>query len=184
MSRTFRALALAALFCLGCAGPSGVQPRGLPAEALPLDLTRFMGDWYVLAHIPTAPEAEAYAGIESYALEPDGTIDVRFRFCEGDLRGERRELAMTAWVHDPATNAEWRVRPFWPLRLSYQILELDPAYTRTVVVNPNGYAWLMARRPGLSERDFEAFAERLAGLGFDLETLRRVPHGQTSCLAP
>jgi len=182
MLRVLCASTSLAVLLLGCASPSGVAPRGLPAEALPIDLTRFMGDWYVLAHIPTAPEAEAHAAIESYALQPDGTIDVRFRFCEGSLGGERRELGMTAWVYDPATNAEWRVRPFWPLRLTYQILELEPEYRRTVIVNPNGYAWLMARSPELSDGEYRAFAAQLTDLGYDTESLRRVPHGEASCL--
>lgn len=179
--RTARTGTLIALILVGCASPSGVVPRGFPAEALPIDLSRFMGDWYVLAHIPTAPEAEAHAAIESYALQPDGTIDVRFRFCEGSLDGAPRELEMTAWVVDPDTNAEWRVRPFWPLRLVYRIHELDPGYGRTVIVNPNGYAWLMARSPELSDAAYRAFASQLEGLGYDTGSLRRIPHGGSSC---
>lgn len=176
------ALVLACAAGVACAGgPSGIQPRGLPGEALPIDLSRFMGDWFVIAHIPLDIEAEAHEAIESYSLRDDGTIDVRFRFCEGSLDGERRELGMDAWVYDPATNAEWRVRPFWPLRLVYQISELDPDYRTTVIVNPSGYAWLMARTPSLPESEVEAVTRRLAEAGYDTAKLRRVPHDDGAC---
>jgi apolipoprotein D and lipocalin family protein len=32
-----------------------------------VDVPRFMGDWYVIAHIPSWPEREAYDAVESYA---------------------------------------------------------------------------------------------------------------------
>ncbi len=187
-SRPLPILALAGLALLlgaGCAtSVSGVRPRGFPADALPLDLARFMGDWFVVAHIPTPTEAEAHEAVESYALREDGSIDVRFRFCEGSLDGEVRELRMDGWVHDPATNAEWRVRPLWPLRLAYQIRELDPEYRETVITHPSGrYAWVMARRPELREARLAEITDRLAALGFETERMRRVPHADGACRA-
>ena len=34
-----------------------------------VDLDRFMGDWYVIANIPTFIEKDAYNAIETYRLE-------------------------------------------------------------------------------------------------------------------
>jgi apolipoprotein D and lipocalin family protein len=175
-------LAVSCAWLAGCAhGPSPIPTRGISKESLPIDLSRFMGEWYVIAHIPTPTEANAFEAVESYALRDDGAIDVRFRFCEGGLDGERRELTMLAWVYDPATNADWRVRPFWPLRLTYQIAELDPDYRVTVVTNPHGYAWVMARRPQIPEAELSAITQRLAERGFDTTLLRRVPHADGAC---
>jgi apolipoprotein D and lipocalin family protein len=179
-------LALIALACLAsvaCAtGTSGVRPRGLAAGSLPMELSRFMGDWYVIAHIPLAAEAGAHEAVERYTLREDGTIDVRFRFCEGSLEGPFREISMTGWVHDPSTNAEWRVRPIWPLRLTYQIVELDPDYSRTVVVYPpGGNAWIMARTPELDPALLAETIRRLAASGYDTTRLRRVPHDDGAC---
>jgi apolipoprotein D and lipocalin family protein len=39
-----------------------------------VDLPRFMGDWYVIANIPTFVEEDAYSAVESYQLDFDGTI--------------------------------------------------------------------------------------------------------------
>ena len=89
---------------------------------------------------------------------------------------------MRAWVVDPDTNAEWRVRPFWPLRLRYQILELDPGYRLTVVGHPSGrYAWVMARTPRISDAALAPIIERLNHSGYETDRLRRVPHASGAC---
>ena len=38
-----------------------------------VDLARFMGDWYVIANIPTFVEKGAHNAVESYKMNPDGT---------------------------------------------------------------------------------------------------------------
>ena len=123
--------------------------------------------------------------MEQYRRRDDGDIDVRFSFCEGGFDGEPRVLEMRAWVVDDTTNAEWHVRPFWPLALDYQVLELDPAYSQTVIGHPSGdYAWIMARQPdGVSEAEIEAMTARLAVQGYAVEKMRRVPHGDGACRA-
>ncbi len=165
---------------LGCAGTTGIRPLGLPAESMPIDLERFMGDWYVIAHIPLPQEAQAHEAIESYRLEDDGRIDVRFQFCDGSLDGPREVFTFAGWVVDPETNAEWRVRPVWPLRFRYQITELAPDYTRTVVESGSN-AWIMARTPQLDETVLQATIDRLSARGFDVTALRRVPHDDGRC---
>ncbi|MCU0934385.1 MAG: lipocalin family protein, partial [Thiobacillaceae bacterium] len=58
-------LATAALFLAGCQS----APRPPIALAGPVDLPRFMGDWYVIANIPTFLEKGAHNAVESYRLE-------------------------------------------------------------------------------------------------------------------
>ena len=57
-------------------------PPTVPPVAT-IDLPRFMGDWYVIAHIPSRPERNAYNAIETYALQADGTIQTTFRRNDG-----------------------------------------------------------------------------------------------------
>ena len=45
-----------------------------------VDLPRFMGDWYVIANIPTPFEKDAHNPIETYKLDGDGTIATTFTF--------------------------------------------------------------------------------------------------------
>ncbi|MFZ0791582.1 MAG: lipocalin family protein [Chromatiaceae bacterium] len=44
------------------------------------DLKRIMGDWYVIAKIPTLFEKGAHNAVESYARNPDRTVATSFRF--------------------------------------------------------------------------------------------------------
>ena len=175
-------LAIASLSWVACASPpSGIAPVGFPEESLPIDLSRFMGDWYVIAHIPLPQEADAHEAIERYEMQDDGMIDVLFTFCDERIDGPLQEYTMRAWVYDEETNAEWRVRPFWPLSLGYQIVELDPDYRETVVVNASGYAWIMAREMAIDGDRFAAMTTRLEERGFDTSLLRNVPHDDGRC---
>ena len=60
---------LVAALTAGCAGS---QP---PLETVDyVDIDRFMGDWYVIANIPTFLERGAHNAVESYRLDEDGTV--------------------------------------------------------------------------------------------------------------
>ena len=55
-----------------CSTPAKLPPQ--QAMARHVDLKKFMGDWYVIAHIPTFIEKDAYRAVENYRLSADGTI--------------------------------------------------------------------------------------------------------------
>ena len=63
----------------GCASPPPMPP------VAHVDLNRFMGDWYVIAHIPSWPERNAYDAVESYRLLPDGRVQTDFRYRDGSF---------------------------------------------------------------------------------------------------
>jgi len=73
---------------LGLAGCAGGPPREPIATAVYVDLERFMGDWYVIANIPTAIAKGAHTAVESYRIDDDGTIDTTFTFREDGFEGE------------------------------------------------------------------------------------------------
>jgi lipocalin len=69
----------------------------LKAMNQPVKLDRFMGDWHVIACIPTFIETEAYNAMESYKLDQDGTIATTFTFNKGLFRkicGSNRKLTV------------------------------------------------------------------------------------------
>ena len=43
-----------------------------------VDIDRFMGDWYVIANIPSYIEKGAHNAVESYQLNEDGSIATSF----------------------------------------------------------------------------------------------------------
>jgi apolipoprotein D and lipocalin family protein len=163
--------ALAGALCGGCAG----QPEPMPAAA-EVDLPRFMGDWYVIAHIPTRVEREAFNAIESYALRPDGRIQTTFRFREGAVDGRLRTMNPVGTVRPGTGNAVWGMQFVWPIQAEYVIAWLDEGYTQVIVGRSRrDYAWIMARTPSIPAADYAAHEARLAAMGYSLEGLRRVP---------
>jgi lipocalin len=51
-----------------------------------VDLDRFMGDWYVVANIPTFLEKDAHNAVETYRMNSDGTIATTFLFRNVSLK--------------------------------------------------------------------------------------------------
>ena len=167
------------LLCLLTAGLlAGCQSAPLPPlTTVPqVDLDRFMGDWYVIAHIPTWPERNAWNAIESYALNPDGTIATTFTFREGGFDGELKTMTPTGFVTDTKSNSIWGMQFLWPFKADFRISYLTPDYGLTVISRERrDYVWVMARTPEIAESDRLAVEEHLKASGYDLAELRYVP---------
>jgi apolipoprotein D and lipocalin family protein len=175
------------LVTIGLAACGAARP---PIERVPqVDLDRFMGDWYVIAHIPTFIEDEAEDAIERYDRNADGSIATTFSFHEGDPVGEREVYHATGFVRPGTGNAVWDMQFVWPFRSEYIVGRLDADYRHVVIVrSARDYAWVMARSPSLPEAELGALTAWLGAQGYDLSGLRRVPHrseaGQGAGAAP
>jgi apolipoprotein D and lipocalin family protein len=165
-------LPIPAFFCLmtGCQSPTPIRT----AESV--DLDRFMGDWYVIACIPTFIETEAYNAVESYARGEGNRIDTTFVFNKGGFDGPRKEYNPTGFV-SAESNAVWGMRFIWPIKAEYRIVYLDDDYTRTIIGrSKRDYVWIMARTPDIPDDDYQQLLDILAEEGYDLQQLRKVPH--------
>jgi len=153
------------------------SPKAPPIETEEqVDLERFMGDWYVIAHIPAPLEANAYNAVESYRKGEDGRIATTFRFRDGGFGGEVHTYNPVGFVQPDSGNAVWAMQFFWPVRFEYRIVYLNDSYTRTIIGRrARDYAWLMARSPSLPEAEYHKLVEVLDERGYDTEKLRRVP---------
>jgi apolipoprotein D and lipocalin family protein len=141
-----------------------------------VDLPRFMGAWYVIAHIPASSEADAFNGVETYRLEPDGTVATTYAFRRGAFDGPVEVMQPNGVVWDTETNATWGMQFFWPFRFEYLITYLDDDYSTTIVGRTaRDYAWIMARSPELSEERYLALVAELEGQGYDTTLVRRLP---------
>jgi apolipoprotein D and lipocalin family protein len=142
-----------------------------------VDLPRFMGDWYVIAAIPTMIETESYNAIENYRLALDGTIATTFTFNKGGLDGPVKTYQPTGFVVKNTGNALWGMQFIWPIKAEYKIAYLDDNYTQTIIArNARDYVWIMARTPSISDTEYSKLKEFVANLGYDLKQLRKVPH--------
>lgn len=141
-----------------------------------VDLERFMGDWYVIAHIPTFLEDEAYNAVENYELADNGTIATTFTFREGGFDGEKKRYEPRGFVKDGTGNAIWGMRFVWPIKADYRIVYLDEEYDITIIGrNKRDYVWLMARSPELDENQYQRALDIIEQAGYDLSGLRKVP---------
>ena len=118
-----------------------------------VDLDKFMGDWYVIANIPTWFEKGAHNALEQYLWNEKGYIDVIFSFNKNSFSGERKKLTQKAFIYNKTTNAEWRIQPFWPLKLPYLVIDLDKEYQYTVIGYPSrNYVLIMSRSKSLDKQ--------------------------------
>jgi len=169
MSRACHLAAL--LFLAGCQGtapPMTTVPR--------VDLQRFMGDWYVIASIPTFIEKGAHNAIESYRLDPDGTIATTFTFRAGSFDGEPKRYTPRGFVLDRESNARWGMQFMWPIKADYRIIHLDESYSETVIAREQrDYVWIMARSPEMAEADYQRLLKLVGERGYDVNQVRKVP---------
>jgi apolipoprotein D and lipocalin family protein len=178
MQQALRLFFISILSLLGSSGCStSNQPPIAPVESV--DLSRFMGDWYVIAAIPTYIERESFNAVESYTLRDDGRVATTFKFNKGSLTGPWVEYHPTGFVRENTGNAVWGMQFIWPIKAEFIIAHLDSDYRTTIIArNARDYVWIMAREPQLSESDYSLLVKRVTDWGYDIGALRKVPHRQ------
>ncbi len=141
-----------------------------------VDLQRFMGDWYVIANIPTFIEKGAHNAIESYVLDTDGTIATTFTFRAGSFDGAPKRYTPRGFVVPGTGNAVWGMQFVWPVKADFRIVHLSSDYGQTVIGrSARDYVWIMARTPAIPEADYAAILARLERLGYDVSKIQKVP---------
>ena len=148
-----------------------------PMHTVPhVDLQRFMGDWYVIANIPSFAEKGAHNAVESYALNSDGTIATTFTFLDGSFDGELKRHTPKGFVFDHTTNATWGMQFIWPIKADYRIIYLADDYSLTVVGREKrDYVWIMARTPTISDADYQKTVQFVGTQGYDVSLIQKVP---------
>lgn len=141
-----------------------------------VDIQKFMGDWYVIACIPTFIETDAYNAIESYRLNDDGSIATTFTFRKGAPDGPLKKYTPTGHIIDKTSNAVWGMQFIWPIDAEYLIAHLEKDYRYTIIArNSRDYVWIMARAPRVPDQDYERLSNIVMILGYDVTLLRKIP---------
>jgi apolipoprotein D and lipocalin family protein len=160
---------------LALAGCQSV-PRPPLAPVAKVDLERFMGQWYVIASIPTFIEEGAHNAVESYRLAADGTIETTFTFRAGAFDGPLKRYTPRGFVIDRESNAVWGMQFIWPIKADYRIIYLAADYSQTVIGREaRDYVWIMARTPGIPAADYARLVELIGLHGYDVDRIRKVP---------
>lgn len=166
-------LLITLLALIGCASSGGrIQP--LP-QAQDLDLERFMGTWYVIAHVPYFFENGKVATRDVYRLREDGRIDNDFVFKRAFGEPDRRWRGVSTVVPGSG-GARWKVSFVWPFSTELVVLHVDADYTGAALATPDRkLAWIFGREPQMAPERYEALLRQLADAGIDTAALARVP---------
>lgn len=141
-----------------------------------VDLPRFMGDWYVIANIPTFIEKQAHNAIESYSLKDAKTVSTIFTFRKGSFDGPAKRYEPTGYVKDHPSNAVWGMRFVWPIKADYRIVYLNEDYSTTVIGrNKRDYVWIMSRTPQIADDEYQRIMTFLKDQGYDTSLIQKVP---------
>ncbi len=162
-------LGLPLLALAACAAPPPI------ATAPAVDLPRFMGDWYVQAHVPVGSERHAHNAVESYALDDRGRVLTSYVFREKAFDGDLEVMEPLGFVRSDS-GAVWGMQFLWPFEAEYIVSYLDTEYTETIIARrKRDYAWVMTRDPMITPERRDALVERLVALGYDRAEVRVVP---------
>jgi apolipoprotein D and lipocalin family protein len=164
---------LAVVVLAACASP-GARER--PLEAAPsVDLPRFMGTWYVIAHVPYYFENGKVATRDEYRLRPDGRIDNDFVFKKRFGEADKRWRGISTVVPDSG-GARWKVQFVWPFSTELVVVHVDDDYQGAVLATPNRkLAWVFGREPTMDAVRYDALVAKLVERGVDASTLQLVP---------
>jgi len=140
-----------------------------------IDVDRFMGRWFVIAHLPTFIDRHATNAVEHYEQNPDGTIAIRRSH---DASGSARwhDCNATGRVVDGKQGRHWSVSYRWLLRAEMRIVWVDSEYDFAVVAQGNpGHFRLLSRNPTVTPTTFFELVQRARENGFDASNLRSIP---------
>lgn len=172
LSIRFRACLVAALLVIS-AGACASEP--IPAVEH-VDMSRYMGRWYVIAAIPTRVERNGYNMVETYRRMPDGDVCTSLWFHEDSLDGPVKKIHSVASVVEGSGNARWKVHVFLFFHAQYIVGWLKSDYSQVIIArDKRDYVWLMARTPSIPDADYEAMLARVKAMGYDMSALRKVP---------
>jgi apolipoprotein D and lipocalin family protein len=166
-------LALPLTTLLSACGSQNLKPIDTVEH---VDLERFMGDWYVIANIPTFIETDAYNAIETYRMNDDGSIATTFTFRQGSAEGNRKQYNPTGFIVDQQSNALWDMQFFWPFKAEYRVIYLDDDYQTTIIGrSKRDYVWLMSRQPAMDEDSYRSLLRFIQSQGYDIDKVQKVP---------
>merc|ERR1712224_296023 len=156
------------------------------------DTTRFMGTWFVVGVKPTFLETTCSNAVEKYSLldeKKKHDIDIDFKYNPEEdpfAAGNKiKSLPQKGWVQgkDRQQSGDWKVSPFWPVKMDYPIIELDEKdYSYAVIGYSNrAYCWILSRTPTMKESLYKDIEKKLVNdHQYDLEGFRKVPQKWTA----
>ena len=150
-----------------------------------LDLRKFQGVWYEIAHNPWFPEDNCFAMIAHYKLIEDNKIEVTNICRKNGFDGEISKITGNAWLVDPSITSKWEVQFIWPFTLDYWVIDLEENYNYAVIGEPDKENfWILSRKPIMEKGLLTKIIEKTKMKGYDLSNLILMPQDRrySTCL--
>jgi len=127
-----------------------------PATVSAIELDRYVGTWYAIAHIPTFFERQCIAGTTAtYMLLENGQIRVE-NAC-ATASGETSTAIGRAWIPNTSNPGRLKVSfvrlcGLWLFPGDYWILDIADDYSVALVGHPRQrFAWILSRTPTVAD---------------------------------
>lgn len=149
-----------------------------PVASVPeLELSRYAGHWYEIAHLPVSFQRQCAADITAaYSLRADGSISV-LNACRTHGGEPVSAEGVARAVEGHPGRLQVRFVPGWlswlPLVWAdYWVIALDPGYQWAVVGDPDRkYLWILSREPSMDAELFARLKAKAEAMGYDLAPL-------------
>ncbi len=174
-----RALCVGALIAMagGCASTPPPEPLDPSAviQTAEVDLARFMGTWYVTAHIPYFAERGHVTGRYEYSARDDDKIGVRYLHREGFNEPEQVREARAS-VKGGSGNREWTLWFVGVVPAKFRILEVAPDYSWALIDYPDrDLGWIFSRSPQMDDAQYQQLVRKMRDYGINARQLVREP---------
>jgi len=163
---------LPTLLLVACASQTGKAPP--LATHAQVDLSRYMGTWYVIANVPYFGERGNVASKDVYARDANGNVATTYVY-KKSFDAPDKTLSSVGVVQPQSDNARWVVRFFWLLRADYLVLEVAPDYSWALIGQPSRkLGWVLARTPDMSDDTYLTLLHKFEGYGYRTAAFKRV----------
>src|SRR5260370_18863050 len=138
---------LGVLAACAMAGNNKSSNTHVPEPAKPVDLDRYLGQWYEFVRYENRFERCCEGVTANYAKHDDGHISVINSCRSGGVNGAFRSSEGKAKVVLDSNNAKLKVSFFGPFYVGdYWVLDHADDYTWSIVGEPSGrYLWVLTR---------------------------------------
>ena len=149
------------------AGASSMIDNLTPVS--PFELSKYLGQWYEIARLPTWFEKDMSNVTANYSLRKDGKVKVEN---SGLKKGKFETAVGKAKVVESPNIGYLKVSFFGPFYADYKVFVLDTAnYQYAMVASSYKYLWILCRQPTMEKRQMNDLVAEAQRRGFDTKQL-------------
>lgn len=166
--KSFTSLVILPLFFLMNSAKANYESD--PKVVTNIDLNRYVGQWYEIAHSPNFFQRGCVRSSAEYAVLSSSSISVK-NICY-KANGSTKDITGKAKVVDPSVPAKLKVRFNFFARGDYWIVDLDPNYQWAVVSGPKKKSlFILSRQAPMNDHLLKKILGRLKHRGFKVDDL-------------